>query len=209
MQTGSIILAIAILGAIVFLTVQGKTFFKARPFIKAVMAVALAVLCLAKAPAVLVFMAVGFALSALGDLFLDFPDGKYFLPGLISFFAAHVAYLVYLWPHATWSILICALVGIFTLGFIIWLKPSVDKELVIPVAAYSIVIALMGMAAATTTLSSVLIPIGALLFIASDVVLATEKFKFKFPMDKTINWILYAGGQIALAIGVMSSLPMS
>ncbi|MCF6221967.1 MAG: lysoplasmalogenase, partial [Robiginitomaculum sp.] len=60
----------------------------------------------------------------------------------------------------------------------------------------------MGIAALTTALS-LLVPIGALLFIASDVVLAVERFKFKFPLDKKINWALYASGQIVLAIGVV------
>jgi len=44
------------------------------------------------------------------------------------------------------------------------------------------------------------------MFIASDVVLSIERFKFKFKFDKQINWTLYAGGQILLAIGVVGGI---
>ena len=62
----------------------------------------------------------------------------------------------------------------------------------VPVAAYSVVITIMGIAAFTTSLPSLLAPLGAALFIASDVVLSVEKFKTKFWRAKTINWLLYA-----------------
>lgn len=207
MNSSEYILGVAVIGAIVFLLVQNREFFKSRPVIKGVMGIALAAYCFSGGHDAIVFMSIGFILSALGDFNLDFPEDKYFIRGLISFFLAHVAFLIYLWPHATWSVPICVLIGVFTLGFFIWLKPSLDKELLVPVAAYSLVIGLMGSAAMTTSLSSPLIPFGAALFIASDVVLSVEKFKFKFPMDKTINWVLYAGGQIALATGVTILVP--
>lgn len=99
MELSPILLGIAILGAITFLPLQGKPFFKPRPLIKAIMAIALALYCLDNDANALIFMAFGFALSALGDFFLDYPQDKYFLPGLISFFVAHVAFLIYLWPY--------------------------------------------------------------------------------------------------------------
>jgi uncharacterized membrane protein YhhN len=208
MNSGEYILGIAVIGAIAFLVVQNKTFFKARPLIKMVMGIALAVYCFSTGNAVLAIMGAGFILSAFGDFVLDFPEDRYFLPGLIAFFTAHIAFLIFLWPYASWSVPICALVGAFTLGFFVWLKPSLDKELVVPVAAYSLIIGLMGSAAMTTNLASPLIPLGAALFIASDVVLSVEKFKTKFRLDRTINWILYASGQIVLAIGAVSSLSL-
>ena len=95
---------------------------------------------------------------------------------------------------------------VLTIGFFLWLKPALPVDMKIPVAAYSGVITLMGITALTTTLPSLLVPLGAILFIASDVVLAVERFKFKFPLDKQINWTLYAGGQILLAVGVVGAL---
>lgn len=204
--TAMALIYIATACALVFLALQKTNSFSFRPAIKASMAIVLALACLLCAPVILLPMTIGFALSAAGDYFLDLPGEKYFMPGLISFFVAHTAYLVFLWPHVLWAWPQCVLIGGFTLGYFLWLCPSLEKQLVIPVAFYSVIIALMGIAAVSTQLPSILIPIGAALFIASDVVLAVEKFKFKFPMDKTVNWILYASGQIALAVGVLQSL---
>jgi uncharacterized membrane protein YhhN len=206
-------LILAVIFALIFFILRWRNFFALRPFIKAAMAILLAVYCL-QAPAIpLYIMAVGFALSALGDYFLDLRGEKWFLPGLISFFIAHVAFAVYLFPHTVplsmytgfeWGMSVGLIAA--TIGFYIWLKPALPSDMKIPVAAYSVVITLMGIAALTTTIGSMLVPIGAILFIASDVVLSVERFKFKFPLDKQINWALYASGQILLAVGVVGGL---
>jgi len=207
------LLILAIVFAVIFFILRWRPFFAARPYIKTAMAVFLAAYCIVVPTAALYIMAAGFALSALGDFFLDLRGEKWFLPGLISFFIAHVAFAVYLFGHTVplsmytgyeWGMsagLIAA-----TLGFYIWLKPALPSDMKIPVAAYSVVITLMGIAALTTTLPSLLVPIGAVLFIASDVVLSVERFKFQFPFDKQLNWALYASGQILLAVGVVAGI---
>lgn len=208
------LLTLAVISALAFLGLRWRPFFTLRPFIKAAMAVLLAVYCLQAPEIPLYFMAAGFALSALGDYFLDLRGNKYFLPGLIAFFAAHMAFAVYLFGNMVpltmftgfeWGVsagLIAA-----TIGFYFWLQTSLPSDMKIPVAAYSAVITIMGITALNTSLPSMLIPVGAVLFIASDVVLSVEKFKFKFKFlfleDKKINWTLYAGGQILLAVGVV------
>jgi len=204
------LLAAAIIGALIFLVLRELKFFKTRPLLKAIMGVMLAFYCITAPSIPLYIMAIGFVFSALGDFLLDIPDDKGFLLGLFAFFAAHIAFLVFLWPHMTpLAQLGTAKLGSFGLLFVsntwfyLWLRPSLDSSLRIPVAAYSTIIALMGMAAIGTTLPSYLVPLGAALFIASDVVLAIEKFKAKFPFAKTLNWLLYASGQIILAIGVV------
>ena len=201
----------AIIGAVIFSLMRLRGYWPIRPYIKAVMGVALALYCLFAPSAPIVIMALGFALSALGDFLLDLPKDKGFTLGLFAFFAAHIAFIVYLWPlmlpfhHFTLVEILIVITTIFSSAiFYIWLKPSLSEDLIVPVAAYSTVIALMGITAFTTTATSLLIPLGAFLFIASDVVLSIEKFKFKFPWDKEINWALYAGGQILLAVGVVS-----
>ena len=208
----SLLLYLAILFAGIFLILRWRPFFNLRPYIKAAMAVFLAAYCITAQPP-LTIMAAGFALSALGDYFLDLRGEKWFLPGLIAFFAAHVAFAVYLFGHMAppsmftpieWGL--CAALIAITVAFYIWLQPSLPGDMKIPVAAYSLVITIMGITALTTTLPSILVPLGALLFIASDVVLAIERFKFKFPLDKKINWTLYASGQILLAIGVVAGV---
>jgi len=96
-------LLLAIIFASVFLVLRWRPFFGARPFIKAAMAILLAVYCLQADPPLLL-MAAGFGLSALGDYFLDLRpksghEEKFFLPGLIAFFAAHMAFVVYLFGY--------------------------------------------------------------------------------------------------------------
>ena len=205
-------LTLAIIFAAIFLILRWRPFFAFRPFIKAAMAVLLAVYCLQTPTVPLTIMATGFALSALGDFFLDLRGERWFLPGLFAFFAAHVAFAVYLFGHMVplsmftpieWGMSATLIAA--TVAFYIWLRPSLPRDMKIPVAAYSLIITIMGITALTTTLASIFVPVGALLFIASDVVLATERFKFKFPLDKQINWALYASGQILLAIGVVAT----
>ena len=207
------ILWLAVVFAIMFCVLRQRDFFALRPYIKAAMAVLLAAYCVVEPTPALYVMAAGFALSALGDFFLDLRGEKWFLPGLISFFIAHVAFVVYLFGHTVplskytgleWG-MVAGLIAA-TLGFYIWLKSALPSDMKIPVAAYSVVITIMGIAALTTTLPSLLVPIGAVMFIASDVVLSIERFKFKFKFDKQINWTLYAGGQILLAIGVVGGI---
>lgn len=188
-----------------------RGYWPIRPYIKAVMGVGLAFYCMLSPNTPVLIMAMGFALSALGDFLLDLPDDKGFTPGLFAFFAAHIAFIVHLWPmmvpFSAFTLVEVNIVIITVLAnavFFIWMRPSLPKDLLIPVALYTVIIALMGITAFTTTATSLLIPLGALLFILSDVVLSIEKFKFKFPLDKEINWALYAGGQIILAIGVVS-----
>ncbi len=206
-------LILAVIFAVIFLVLRWLPFFALRPFIKAAMAVLLAVYCLHAPTIPLTVMAAGFALSAIGDFFLDLRDEKWFLYGLIAFFAAHVAFTAYLFVHmmpmSAWGLAQWAEAGILTvltLVFYLWLLPTLPSDLKIPVAAYCLVITVMGITALNTKLGSVLVPLGAVLFIISDLVLSVERFKFKFPLAKQINWTLYAGGQILLAIGVVGSV---
>jgi uncharacterized membrane protein YhhN len=207
---------------------RDRAYFPARPYIKAAMCVFLSLYCLSTPTlpdlgpplqvSALVLMAIGFSFSALGDYFLDTPKEKHFLTGLLAFFIAHVAFAVYLWPHMVplseftiteWGLTL-GLISL-TLWFFIWLRPSLDKNLTLPVAAYCLVITIMGVAALTTTLRSLWVPVGAILFIASDVVLSIDKFKANISFPAKIkaghlNWFLYASGQILLAYGVVLSL---
>lgn len=212
MSLQSIWLGLSLIGALVFPILRLRGYWPIRPYIKTMMSLGLALYCLYAPNTPLFIMATGFTLSALGDFFLDLPNDKGFLPGLIAFFAAHIAFLIYLWPHASFTspysnIIICTGLILATLVFYIWIRRSLPKALILPVAAYSSVITLMGMAALTTQLPSILIPIGAVLFITSDVVLSIEKFKTQFRFGREINWALYASGQILLAIGAVNSPP--
>ncbi len=197
--------------ASLFMALRFVPFFKFRPFIKAGMATALAVMCFA-APSPLLWMGVGFGMSALGDFFLDLRDEKWFMAGLIAFFLAHVAFLIFLvglmmpiekFTSVEWAMVVG--LSVVTLGFFVWIKQGLPKGLSVPVAAYMVILTLMGIAALTTT-GSPLIPLGALLFIASDMLLAVDKFKTPIPLGGQMNWALYSSGQLLLALGAVWSV---
>ena len=207
------LLWLAIFFAWVFLGLRWQPYFAARPFVKSAMAIFLALFCLSTPEAILAIMSIGFALSAIGDFFLDLRNDKYFIHGLIAFFLAHVAFVVYLFAHMPpfvsftsfeWSLVIG--LPVIAIGFYLWIYSSLPKDMKIPVAAYSTIITLMGIAALTSQLPSLLLPVGAVLFIASDAILAVERFKFKIPMGDKLNWLFYASGQILLAVGVLSAV---
>lgn len=204
---------LAIFFALIFLGLRWRPFFAPRPYIKSAMAVFLGLYCLVVPQSVLFVMALGFFLSAIGDFFLDLPDDKFFLPGLIAFFLAHLAYAVFLmsyiipldsWTWLEWSIV--SGLPVISVGFYLWLRSDLPNDMKVPVAAYVSIITIMGIAAFASSLGSMLIPLGAALFIASDAVLAIERFKFSFAFDDKIVWVFYASGQILLAMGVVASL---
>jgi uncharacterized membrane protein YhhN len=135
----------------------------------------------------------GLVLSLCGDVALLWP-GQGFLPGLVSFLLAHLAYLVAFtrvqrlaaWPPA---FLVYAAVA----AIILWLLwPGVPAPLQIPVLAY--VACLGAMAAQAAVLwrrgaaRGAVLALGGALFMASDALLATNKFAGPLPLAGL--WIL-------------------
>lgn len=141
----------------------------------------------------------GLGLSLAGDVALLWPE-RGFLPGLISFLLAHLAYLVAFtrtqrlaawWPAFGLYALVAG-------GVLAALWSDVPAPLRIPVAVY--VVALASMAAqalvvrrrvelgsAASRRASVL-AVGGALFVLSDALLATNKFALPVPMASL--WIL-------------------
>lgn len=135
----------------------------------------------------------GLVLSLAGDVALLWPQ-QGFLPGLLSFLLAHLAYLsgfarvqrlgARALPFAGYAVLA---------GLILWqLWPGVPAALRLPVAVY--VVALAAMAAQAAVLWRCGAPrgrwlaIGGALFVASDALLATHKFAGPLPLASL--WIL-------------------
>lgn len=161
-------------------------------------------------------LTLGLALSALGDLALaQEDDDRFFLAGLASFLSAHVAYValflasgegVAILASELWRVGACAALIVFG-GFMLsrlWL--ALDDAMRLPVLAYLIAIVAMGIAAFTTR--EPLLMAGAVFFIASDAILATERFLM--PSDSTRRtvtgpavWITYMAAQLAIALGIL------
>ncbi len=132
--------------------------------------------------------------SLAGDVFLMLPG--YFIPGLVAFLLAHVAYIVRFRQDATWfasrrALMATLGVGALMYAFLWW--GGLPVALRVPVAAYVVVIALMaaqamGRAAVLRDQASVLVAVGAVFFMLSDSLLATNRFVTPLPLSQL--WVL-------------------
>lgn len=135
----------------------------------------------------------GLLLSLAGDVALLWPK-EGFLPGLVSFLLAHLAYLwaftrvqrLAAWPAAFVAYALLAVV-------ILWrLWPGVPAALQAPVIAYVACLAAMAAQAAVLwrrgSARGALLAFGGALFMASDALLATNKFAGPLPLASL--WIL-------------------
>lgn len=135
----------------------------------------------------------GLVLSLAGDVALLWPQ-QGFLPGLVSFLLAHLAYLVGFTRVQRLAARPAAFVVYAVVaGAILWqLWPGVPGGLRAPVAVY--VVALASMAAQAAVLwragasRGAVLALGGALFVASDALLATNKFAGPLPLSGL--WIL-------------------
>jgi uncharacterized membrane protein YhhN len=166
----------------------------------------------------LLYFGLGIVFSLGGDIFLMLPDDKkWFLPGLVSFLLAHVFYILglnYIIPSLNvFGIVLAISIALFVAQIYrriaAGLHASGQDKLRLPVLIYSIVISLMWLSALQTifdvnwkTNASLLVSIGATLFVASDIILAWYRFVNPIKNGRIINLITYHLGQILLIVGV-------
>ena len=86
------------------------------------------------------------------------------------------------------------------------LLPRVGPSLRLPVLAYGVAILMMGLSA--LTLDNYWILAGAILFMASDTILATEKFLVSAISPhrdwmRYAVWVLYYAGQLLITLGFL------
>ncbi len=164
------------------------------------------------------WFALGLSFSLLGDLLLIEPD-RFFLYGLAAFLLAHLAYIIGfnlppMPPTAlTFGLAIFVGISVFPLirRILLALRASGQRALRLPVQAYATVITLMLLSALLTIFRSdwtsraaLLAASGAILFVASDVVLAWNKFVQPLARGRLVNILLYHLGQILLALGALA-----
>jgi len=158
----------------------------------------------------------GLALSALGDLALaQENDERFFLAGLGAFLAAHIAYVILfagggegiaILTSEPWRLAAVATLTVFGGFMLLRLWPALDGAMRLPVLAYLIAIVGMGIAAFTTREPAIMA--GAVLFIASDAILATERFLLpadspRRSLTSPAVWITYAAAQLFIALGLL------
>lgn len=161
----------------------------------------------------------GLALSALGDFFLAHHDDRSFLAGLGAFLAAHLVFValfvlhdpapqsalpVTLLPRPV-ALLLIAATAAWALFLAGKLMPALEKPMRVPVAVY--VAAIVAMAAAGFLFQAPGVVAGALLFVASDSVLAVERFLMaeNDPRQKAAHvfvWTTYYAAQVAFLVAL-------
>jgi len=155
------------------------------------------------------------ALSAVGDAFLSREGEKAFLGGLTSFLAAQIVYVVLfleagggigLLTAQSWRCAIALAMAAFVIVMLAALWRRVGPSLRIPIAVYVAAILTMGIAALTTFLPWVIA--GAVLFMASDGLLAAERFLLAAISPHHVwmryaVWVLYYAAQLAITLGFL------
>lgn len=150
-------------------------------------------------------MTAALLLSACGDVLLEM---DVFSSGLGSFLLAQLCYAWYFFSQRDWN---SRPYG--RLFIVIAIMPAVGLpvvthagELVIHVAVYMTAISLMGIGAALHRSQSVIVFAGALLFIASDSMIAINRFVTPLPAARYGIMITYYAAQLLILWGVLESL---
>jgi uncharacterized membrane protein YhhN len=185
------ILLISALCSLVYTATVSSGGFPGRWAIKA-LSVAVLALLVRRHPR----LVVGLLLGAVGDALLE-ASPALFTFGLVSFLCGHLAYIAAFrkagvrptpWP-------VIAGIAIFALGFTAWLWPALGP-LRIPVAVY---VAALSTMAAMSFRTGAFASAGALLFLASDSMLAADRFMTAMPAAGYAIWLTYYAAQLLIA----------
>lgn len=156
--------------------------------------------------------------STLGDVFLMFPGGMFFLLGLGSFLIAHICYIAafrslarfdngYLRQNPWWALPFLAFACLLLWG--LW--EGIPVEMKIPVATYAGIISIMALSVVNLKGKEEpaifwLLYSGAVLFLISDSSLAVEKFGQGFYGSRLLVMLTYLGAQFLLVKGAIGLL---
>ncbi|WP_312236053.1 lysoplasmalogenase [Stenotrophomonas sp.] len=157
----------------------------------------------------------GMVLSCLGDIALMLPVDA-FVPGLVAFLLAHVCYIIafragFRAGRGLWMAVV--LLGAFAFTNVTALWPHLPADMRVPVLAYVVVLALMAMLALARVWAKPSLPGvsrrsagwaagGALLFVASDSLLAWDRFAGGLPMASLLVLGTYYAAQYGIARSV-------
>ncbi len=158
---------------------------------------------------------VALALSLAGDVFL-LRDRDRFVPGLVAFFGAHVAYIVafggaVLSPFSVFlGTTLMLLGGPLFLAIRQGLRRKGKPELIVPVLAYVFVINVMVLTALTSpganewSRTSILAAaLGAVLFYCSDALIGLHRFVRELPWAPVAIMVTYHLGQLGLVLSIV------
>ncbi len=164
-------------------------------------------------------MAVWFVLALIaslaGDVFLMLPDARWFIPGLLSFLVAQVAYILGLNPTlppvaALGLVAVAGIIDVIVLRHILaGVQARGEGELRVPVAVYAVVLSMMLVSGWATWLrptwspaGRIVVSAGATLFFASDLILAWNRFVRESRLLHVAVIVTYHLAQIALTMAI-------
>ena len=151
---------------------------------------------------------VALVFSLIGDVFLMLPGEQWFVFGLGSFLAGHVAYVVGLWiagvtlgAFIVGLAIVAVAVALIGLRIVRAVRESDAPALAMPVGMYMGVISLM-LASAIATRNAFAI-VGATLFYASDALIAWNRFIKAYPWGRVTIMVTYHLGQMGLVLSLI------
>jgi uncharacterized membrane protein YhhN len=155
-------------------------------------------------------VALGLVFSLAGDVFLMLPTDR-FREGLASFLAAHLCYIAAFTSGTGFLADPVATIAFGALGLLLLrrLWPGVPGRLRVPVVLYVVVILTMAVQATGRALrmhdvSSLLAAAGAALFVASDALLAWDRFRASFRSSRAAVLSTYFLAQWLIALSVQA-----
>jgi uncharacterized membrane protein YhhN len=148
-------------------------------------------------------------LSATGDWLLAIPWWTLsFVLGLGAFLLAHLCFLGALFPLATQHqpsrprIAAVVLMCVAAIALLIWFWPHLGRDkLTIPVTAYIIVLTATVCAALLAELPTIWTAVGAVCFVASDAMIAIDRFILDNDALAVPIWWSYAAAEILITAG--------
>ncbi len=165
----------------------------------------------------MLWFTIGALLCLVGDIFLMLPRSS-FIFGILAFLLGQMCYVIGFNTNppyvSLWGIFIIILLGVY----VGWLYPRIvggllehgEAKLRIPVLVYSIGISAMVYSALMTwtrpgwsRMAALVASAGALLFYASDSILAWDRFLNPLPHGRLANMITYHLGQIGIILGAI------
>lgn len=149
---------------------------------------------------------IGLVLGAIGDVALMGRSDLAFLAGLVSFLLGHVAYAVAFALDVTAAWLLIGSLVALTLAVSVsrWLRPHLEPPFTIAVPVYVLVISTMVAGGVGSAVAHPPAAIGAVLFAASDVAVARDRFVMSAVVNSTVGLPLYYASQLAIAWSVVA-----
>ena len=152
--------------------------------------------------------AVALLFSAAGDALLASDGERWFVPGLAAFLTTHLLYATIFLrdprlPHISLRggrRFAAVLIPLFAVVYAAFLFPRLGA-LAAPVVGY--IAAIVAMALLALRVAPVSVPVGAVMFMVSDSLLALDKFVWSAQWIGPLIWISYAAAQLLIAFGML------